>query len=110
MTEFDITKLLSSNELHPKEITACGMTFTVYIRRLPAVDLRKFQAETRSDDRDEAASAGFTAMVKSIRTEDGKPFATREQYAKMDAEALSELLKAFTAVNVAKRDDDQGNA
>ncbi len=109
MTDFDISKLMSSNELHPKEITACGVTFTVHIRRLPAVDLRKFQAETRSEDREEAASAGFSAMVKSIRDEDGRPFATREQYTKMDAEALSALLTAFTEVNVAKRDDDLGN-
>ena len=48
--------------------------------------------------------------MKSIRTEDGKPFATREQYVKMDAEAVSALLAVFTAVNVAKRDDDLGNA
>lgn len=86
------------------------MTFTVYVRRLPAVDLRKFQSETRSDDREEVATAGFNALVKSIRTEDGKPFATREQYVKMDAEAVSALLAVFTAVNVAKRDDDLGNA
>ena len=110
MTDFDISKLMSSKELHPKEITACGMTFTVYVRRLPAVDLRKFQAETRSDDRDEAALAGFSAMVKAIRNEDGSAFATRDQYATMDAEAVSALLKVFTEVNVAKRDEDLGNA
>lgn len=110
MSEFDFSKLMSSNELHPKEITTCGMTFTVYIRRLPAVDLRKFQSETRSDDREEVATAGFNALVKSIRDEDGRPFATREQYMKMDAEAISALLKVFTEVNVAKRDEDLGNA
>lgn len=110
MSEFDFSKLMSSNELHPKEVTACGMTFTVHVRRLPAVDLRKFQSETRSDDREEVATAGFNALVKSIRDEDGKPFCTREQYMKMDAEAISALLKVFTEVNVAKRDEDLGNA
>lgn len=109
MSEFDFSKLLSTTDLHMKDIEACGMNFQVYVRRLPAVDLRKFHAETRSDDREEASTAGFNALVKSIRMEDGKPFATFEQYKKMDAEAISALLKAFTEVNTAKRDDDLGN-
>lgn len=108
MTDFDISKLYSTKELHQKPITACGMTFDVFVKRLPAVDLRKFQSETMSEDREERATAGFNALVKSIRTEDDKPFATFEQYRKMDAEAIAALMKVFTEVN-GKRDDDPGN-
>lgn len=105
---FDITKLYSTKELHKKTVTACGMTFDVFVKRLPAVDLRKFQSETLSEDREERATAGFNALVKAIRTEDDKPLATFEQYKKMDGEAIGALMKAFTEVN-GKRDDDPGN-
>lgn len=106
----DISKLYSSTDLTPKEITACGETFTVYVRRLPAVDLRKFQVETQSRDIEVVSTAGFNALVKAIRQEDGKPLATFEQYRKMDGEAIAALMKAFTEVNTAKRDEDLGNA
>lgn len=110
MSEFDISKLYSSNELHRREVTACGCTFDVYVRRLPAIDLRKFQAEVQAEDREERATAGFNALVKAIRKEDGSAFATFEQYKKMDGEAITALMNAFTEVNKAKRDEDVGNA
>ena len=105
---FDVTQLYSTKELTQKTVTACGHTFDVFVKRLPAVDLRKFQSETLSEDREERATAGFNALVKAIRTEDDKPFATRDQYVRMDGEAIGALLKVFTEVN-GKRDDDPGN-
>lgn len=105
MSDFDISKLLATNDLTRREVTACRMTFPVYVRRLPAVDLRKFHAESRSEDRDEVATAGFNALVKSIRNEDGSPFASFEQYRKMDAEAVAALMKVFSEVNASKRED-----
>lgn len=108
MSDFDLSKLYSTNELHPKEVTACGQTFTVYVRRIPAVDLRRFVAETQSEDRDERAAAGFQALVKSIRREDGNAFATLEQYKKMDAEAIKALMAVFEEVN--RQRDELGNA
>lgn len=107
---FDVSTLYSSKELHRREIKACGATFEVFVRRLPAVDLRKFLAETRSENREEVASAGFAAMAKAIRNEDGTAFARIDDYQKMDAEAVSALMAAFTDVNSAKVDDDLGNA
>lgn len=108
MTDFDLSKLYSTNELHPKEVKACGQTFTVYVRRIPALDLRRFVAETQSEDREERAAAGFNALVKSIRREDGNAFATLEQYKKMDAEAIKALMQAFEDVN--RQREDAGNA
>lgn len=108
MTEFDLSKLYSTNELHAKEVSACGHKFTVYVRRLPAVDLRKLVAETQSDDREERATAGFNALVKSIRNEDGTAFATFEQYKKLDAEAIKALMAVFEEVNK-QREDSLGN-
>lgn len=105
----DVSKLYSTTDLTRKGITACGETFDVFVRRLPVVDLRKFQFETHSADPEVVATAGFNALVKSIRQEDGKPFATFEQYRKMDGEAIGALMRVFSEVNTAKRDADLGN-
>lgn len=106
--EFDITKLYSTNELTRKTIKACGMEFDVFVRRLPAVDLRRFHFENQAEDMDARATAGFRTLVKSIRDESGKPFATFEQYQKMEASAIAKLLGAFLDVNTPKDDDDLG--
>ncbi len=110
MTDFEISKLYSTKELTRKDIHACGMDFDVYIKRLPALDLRQFQIESISEDDQVRARAGFAALTKAIRTEDNKPFAKPSDYEKMDAEALSALLRAFTDVNAARPDDELGNA
>ncbi len=109
MTDFEISKLYSTKELTRKEIHACGMDFDVYVKRLPALALRQFQIESNSEDEGKRARAGFDALTKSIRTEDDKPFAKPSDYEKMDAEALSALLRAFTDVNAARPDEDLGN-
>ncbi len=110
MTDFDISQLYSTHELHRKTIKACGAEFPIFVRRLPAVDLRRFYTEMTSEDKEERATAGFKAMVKAIRQEDGTPFATYDQYVKFDGEAISALMAAFTEINSAKKDDELGNA
>ena len=106
---FDKSKLFSTKQSEAHEVTACGQTFTVHVRRLPAVDLRTFHAEAMSDDIAVRARAGFTALQKSIRNADDSAFATLDEYHKMDAEAVAALMDAFTRVNAQKR-DDSGNA
>ncbi|HSD16781.1 MAG TPA: hypothetical protein VLC71_05895 [Thermomonas sp.] len=107
---FDKAKLFSTKAQQERTITACGVTFPVYVRRLPAVDLRTFYAQVNHDDIRVRAEAGFEAMAKAIRNEDGSQFATVDEYRKMDSEAISALMGAFSEVNAAKKDDDQGNA
>lgn len=109
MTDFDLKSLFSTKQSTRKTIDACGQTFDVYVRRLPAVDLRKFFYEQQHDDMQMRAEAGFEALTKSIRNEDGGAFATRDDYRKMDSEALAALLKVFTEVNTQKA-EDLGNA
>lgn len=107
---FDRAKLFSTNALHPREVTACGETFTVYVRRLPAVDLRKFNAEVMSPEITTRARAGFDALAKSIRKEDGSAFATRDEYEALQADALGALMEAFSEVNARESGADLGNA
>ena len=102
---FDKAKLFSTKQAEPQEINACGQSFTVHVRRLPAVDLRTFHAEMLSDDISVRARAGFVALQKAIRNADETPFATLDEYHKMDAEAVTALMEAFTRVNAQKRDD-----
>lgn len=107
---FDRSALFSTKDTTEKTITACGQTFTVHVRRLPAVDLRRYHAELMSPDIDTRTKAGFDALSKAIRNADGTPFATVQEFANMDAEAVTALTEAFTEVNARRRDDDLGNA
>lgn len=107
---FDRAKLFSTRESTEVTITACGETFPVYVRRLPAIDLRRYHAELNSPDVDTRANAGFEALHKSIRNEDGSAFASIDEYRRMDGEAIREITKAFSEVNTRRRDDDLGNA
>lgn len=107
---FDRSKLFSTKDLTEKQVTACGMEFSVHVRRLPAVDLRRYHAELLSPEIDVRTRAGFDALSKAIRNADGTPFATAQEFANMDAEAVTALTEAFTEVNARRRDDDLGNA
>lgn len=107
---FDRAKLFSTKDLTEKTISACGMEFTVHVRRLPAVDLRRYQAELLAPDIDTRMTAGFDALQKSIRNADGSPFATVAEFSNMDAEAIKALMDAFTEINRRREDPDLGNA
>ena len=107
---FDRAKLFSTKDMTEKAITACGMEFSVHVRRLPAVDLRRYHAELMSPDIDTRTKAGFDALHKAIRNMDGTAFASAAEFANMDAEAVTALTEAFTEVNARRRDDDLGNA
>ena len=102
MSDFELSKLFSTKSSTLKTVEACGMTFDVFVRRLPAVDLRKFFFEQQHDDMQVRSEAGFEALAKSIRKEDGAAFATKDDYRKMDSEAIAALLRAFTEVNTQK--------
>ena len=108
MTDFNLTQLFSTKASERRTIEACGMTFDVWVRRLPAVDVRKYVYEQSADDMGVRVEAGFDALVKSIRKEDGTAFATREDYKKMDSEAVGALIKVFTEVN-SKKPEEVGN-
>ena len=107
---FDRSKLFSTKALNEREVTACGQTFVVHVRRLPAVDLRKFYAEVLSPEIDVRSRAGFEALSKAIRNDDGSPFATLAEYQNLDSDALKALMAVFTEVNEQKADPELGNA
>ena len=108
--QFDRAKLFSTSASTEKKLRACGVEFTVFVRRLPAVDVRKFHAEVQSEDIDVRARSGFEALHKSIRDAEGNAFATIEEYGRMDAEAIGALMTAFREVHAVRLDGDLGNA
>lgn len=106
----DTRKFITSQALHERTFTACGVTETVHFRKLPASELRLYYAGLTSNDRSERARAGFEALAKSLRTADGKPDVTAEQLGAMDAEAIAELTRLFNEVHAKQDDVDLGNA
>lgn len=100
--------LFSTNELHERQITLKGETGSVYVRKLPAIDLRRFYEETSSDDMDTRLNAGFKALSKAIRKEDGSARMTFEEAKTLSIDATKELMRVFVDVN--RVSDDAGNA
>lgn len=106
----DTSKFITSKELHERIFSACGQTETVFFRRLPALELRKYYAGLTSQDQDDRAQAGFEALAKSLRTQDGKPDVTAAQLGAMDSEAIKALTDLFTEIHAQRTDDELGNA
>lgn len=106
----DPSKFITSKALHERTFTACGITETVYFRRLPAAELRQYYAALTSGDKDERARAGFEALAKSLRTQDGRPDVTAEQLGAMDFEAIKVLTDLFTEIHAKQEDPELGNA
>lgn len=106
---FDRSKLFSSKATTERTIKIEGEEYAVHVRRLPALDLRKFHAEVLSDSIDTRAEAGFEAIAKACRNEDGSEFASVGELRRFKPEAVKALMEVFTEVNTSKSDDDLGN-
>lgn len=107
MSDFDFADagLYSSDELFAREIKVGDVEGKVYVKKLPAVELRRFQIET--DDPAQRLTAGFRALALAIRKEDGSAHMTIEQAKKLKGEAVAELMRVFVDVN--RKPDDLGN-
>lgn len=107
---FDRAKLFATQSATEKMIAACGMEFPVFVRRLPALDLRQYNAELMSPEIKTRTRAGFEALHKAIRNADGSTFASPDEYSRMDADAIKALTDAFMEVNASGRaGGDEGN-
>lgn len=98
-----------TNKLHVKKINVRGMEDEVHVLRLPAVDNRRYVAEMMSDDIDVRATAGFDALVKAIRNEDGTAATTVEEMKLIDVDLLKELIRIYQEVNASGATGDLGN-
>lgn len=101
--------LFATNEVVEKEITIKGEKGSVFVRKLPAIELRRFHEETMSDDMDVRLNAGFRVLAKAIRREDGTPRMTFDQAKTLSAEAVKELMRVFVDVNKPSSTEDAGN-
>ena len=93
-----------------KEVTVRGVTDEVWVKRLPALDLRHYHAELLSADIDVRAQAGFTALATAICDADGKPATTVAELKLLDASLVKELVRVFQEVNTTEQDPELGNA
>ena len=109
MSGFDFADagLYSSDELFPRDIKVGDVEGKVYVKKLPAVELRRFQMETENPDPKVRETAGFRALSLAIRKEDGSAHMTIEQAKKLKGEAVAELMRVFVDVN--RKPDDLGN-
>jgi hypothetical protein len=111
MSEFDLSSagFYSSNELHAKEVKLGDETGVVFVRKLPALDLRRWGEEMKDPEMEVRINAGFRILAKSIRREDGKPHMTFEQAQKLKPEAVAELMRVFVDVNKLPPPEEAGN-
>lgn len=108
--DFGSMGFYSDETLYPEPIKVGAIEGIVHVRKLPVVELRRFQMETESPDQGVRERAGLSALVRSIRREDGTPHMTIEQAKKLKGEAVKELMRVFVKVNAPKEDADLGNA
>lgn len=106
----DFKKYKATAKVQRKDITVRGEKDEVWVKRLPALDLRHFHAEQMSDDIAVRAQAGFTALARSICDADGKPATTYDELKTLDADLLRELIRVFQEVNTGEADPELGNA
>lgn len=106
----DFKKYRSTGKVTRKEITVRGVQDEVWVKRLPALDLRHYYAEVASTEIEVRAQAGFAALAKAICNEDGKPATTYAELKELDADLLRELVRVFQEVNTGEADADLGNA
>lgn len=106
----DFKKYKATGKVVRKEITVRGITDEVWVKRLPALELRQYHAEITSDDVSVRAQAGFSALAKAICNEDGKPATTYDELKSYDSDLLKELIRVFQEVNAGEADPELGNA
>lgn len=97
--DFTDAGFYSDETLTPKRVKVGDHEGLVYVRKLPVIDLRRFQMETTHPDQKVRETAGLMALVKGIRREDGKPHLTFEQAKKLKGLAVAELMRVFVEVN-----------
>lgn len=100
--------LFTGEDLTEKAITVAGETHTVFVKKVPAVQLRAFVDDLQSPDRDSRLYAGYRQLVMAIRDENGNPVMNYEQAKKLSSESAKELIRVFTEVNKVS-DADAGN-
>lgn len=111
MSDFDLNSagFFASDELTPVDVKLGGQEGTVYVRKLSAMEMRRWGEEMRAEDVDVRVNAGFRVLSKAIRREDGKPHFSAEGAQKLKLEALQELMRAFVEVNKLPDAETLGN-
>lgn len=106
----DFKKYKATPKVQRKDITVRGEKDEVWVKRLPALDLRHYHAEMQDADIAVRAQAGFTALAKAICDGEGNPATTYDELKTLDADLLKELVRVFQEVNTGEADTELGNA
>src|SRR5690606_13830545 len=100
----------TTGKVYRKEVTVDNVKDEVWVKRLPALDLRHYHAEILSSDIEVRAQAGFTALAAAICNEDGTPATTYAELKLLDSRLVKELVRVFQEVNASEADPELGNA
>jgi len=112
MSELDLNTagaFASDDDLHAREVSLGGEKHVVYVRRLPAMELRRFYEESQSTELEVRLNAGFRIVSKSIRKESGGPHVTADAAKKLKAGPMRELMRVFLDVNKLPDEEELGN-
>jgi hypothetical protein len=99
----------SDDDLHAKEVTLGGEKHVVYVRKLPAFELRRYHEESTSEDIEVRLQAGFRILAKCIRREDGKAHMTLESAKRLKPAPVREFMRVFVEVNAKPDAEESGN-
>lgn len=108
--DFNAAGFFTGNELHPRDVTLGGESHTIHVRKMPAVEMRRWGEELRSEELETRIDAGFRVLQKAIRREDGRAAMTLDQARTLKVEALRELMRVFVDVNRLPDAEEAGNA
>lgn len=109
MSDFNISEYLVTNQLHEKTINIRGKDHTVYMRRLPAVDVRKAAFELMADDMDVKKKAGFHEMARAFRDSAGGSVITFDQLCKSPPDVINVLQSTFFSFQSEAPPEELGN-
>jgi len=111
---FSELSIYSSNELVPVVVTLRDgeepAEGTVYIKRLPSVEVDRFLIENSSPDADIRVNAIPRLLSKAVRKADGKAHFTAEQAGKLTNFNRWALFNAVMAENKKADSEELGNS
>lgn len=110
---FNDLSIFSTDDLVPATVTMYDngepVEGTVYVKRVPSVEIDRFAQEHRDPDREVRIQAIPRFLSKTIRKADGKPHLSVEAAGRLTNANRAALLKVASEVNKEVNADALGN-
>lgn len=110
---FSTLSVFSTDDLVPKTVTMFDngepVEGTVYVKRLPSIEIDRFAQESRDADREVRVNAVPRLLSKAIRRADGGAHLSVDAAGKLTNANRAALLKVATEVNKEQDASELGN-